>query len=89
MRRPESPPNARAFLGRPAPESASHFLGTPKTSRCRSGGHSMGDTGPESTVPRAASGGGGAGLLPQEVLRTSWGPQKQSPAVADAGEGRA
>ncbi len=89
MRRPESPSNARAFLGRPAPESASHFPGAPKTSRSRAGGHSMANTGPESTVPRAAPGGGGAGLSPQEVLRTSWGPEKQSPAVADAGEGRA
>ena len=34
----------------------------------------MSNTGPESTVPRAASGGGGAGLCP---------------AGADAGEGRA
>jgi hypothetical protein len=37
--------DARAFLGR--------------RSGCGAGGHSMGNTGPESTVPRAASGGGG------------------------------
>jgi len=36
-----------------------------------------------------ASGAGGAGLLPQEVLSTSWGPQRDGPAVASAGEGRA
>jgi len=40
----------RAFLGR--------------RSRRRAGGHSMGNTGPESTVPRAAPGAGGAGLRP-------------------------
>jgi hypothetical protein len=51
---------ARAFLGR--------------RSRCWAGGDSMGNTDPESTVPRAGSGGGGAGLRP---------------AGADAGEGRA
>jgi hypothetical protein len=47
------------------------FLG--RRSRCGAGGHSTGSTGPESTVPRAASGGGGAGLRP---------------ARAGAGEGR-
>jgi hypothetical protein len=52
--------DARAFLGRRSGRGA--------------GGHSMGNTGPESTVPRAASGGGGAGLRP---------------AGADAGQGRA
>jgi hypothetical protein len=50
----------RAFLGR--------------RSWCGAGGHSMGNTGLESTVPRAASGGGGAGLRP---------------AGADAGQERA
>jgi hypothetical protein len=50
----------RAFLGR--------------CSRRGAGGHSMGDTGPEGTVPRAPSGAGGAGLRP---------------AGAGAGEGRA
>jgi hypothetical protein len=53
-------PHLRAFLGR--------------RSRCGAGGHSMGNTGPESAVPRAAAGGGGAGLRP---------------AGADAGQGRA
>jgi hypothetical protein len=50
----------RAFLGR--------------RSRFGAGGHSMRNTGPESTGPRAASGYGGAGLCP---------------AVAVAGEERA
>ena len=50
MRRPESTPHARAFLGR--------------RSRCRAGGDSMGNTDPERPVPRAASGVGGAGLCP-------------------------
>ena len=40
----------RAFLGR--------------RSRCRAGGDSMSNTAPESWVPRALSGGGGAGLCP-------------------------
>jgi hypothetical protein len=54
-------PHLRAFLGR--------------RSQVRvAGGHSMGNTGPESAVPRAAAGGGGAGLRP---------------AGADAGQGRA
>ena len=48
------------------------FLG--RRSRCRAGGHSMRNTGPEITVPRAASGSGGAGLRP---------------AGAGAGQGRA
>jgi hypothetical protein len=48
------------------------FLG--RRSRCGAGGNSIRNTGPESTVPRAAAGGGGAGL---------------SPAGAVAGEGRA
>ena len=52
--------SARAFLGR--------------RSRCRAGGSGLGNTAPESTVPRAGSGVGGAGLRP---------------AGADAGEGRA
>ena len=60
MRHPISTTNARAFLGRRGRRGA--------------GGHSMGDTGPESTVRRAASGGGGAGLRPAGV---------------DAGQGRA
>jgi len=51
---------ARAFLGR--------------RWRCGAGGHSVSNTGPESTVPSAASGGGGAGLCP---------------AGAAVGEGRA
>jgi hypothetical protein len=51
---------SRTFLGRRSGRGA--------------GGHSMGNTGPESTVPGAASGGGGAGLCP---------------AGADAGEERA
>jgi hypothetical protein len=50
----------RAFLGR--------------RSGCGAGGHSMGNTGPEGTVPRAAPGGGGARLRG---------------AGAAAGEGRA
>ena len=50
----------RAFLGR--------------RSRCGAGGHSVGNTGPESTVPRAASGVAGG------RLRRPGG---------DAGEGRA
>ena len=41
---------------------------------CGAGGHSVSNTGPESTVPPAAPGGGGAGLRP---------------AGAVAGEGRA
>jgi hypothetical protein len=36
-----------------------------------------------------APGAGGAGFLPQKVLRTFWGPRKGSPAGAGAGEGRA
>jgi hypothetical protein len=46
------------------------FLG--RRWRCRAGGHSVNDTGPESPVPPAAAGGGGAGLRP---------------ARADAGQG--
>jgi hypothetical protein len=42
--------DARAFLGR--------------RSRHEAGGHSMRNTGPESIVPRAASGRRGAGLRP-------------------------
>jgi hypothetical protein len=38
------------------------FLG--RRSRCGAGGHGTRGTGPESTVPRAASGAGGAGLRP-------------------------
>jgi hypothetical protein len=60
MRRPKSTPTLRAFLGR--------------RWGCGAGGHSMGNTGPESRVPPAVSGGGGAGLRP---------------AGAFAGEGRA
>jgi hypothetical protein len=56
--------NARAFLGRRARRGA--------------GGHSMGDTGPESTVRRTASGGGGEGIGVGSI-----------PAGADAGQGRA
>jgi hypothetical protein len=41
---------------------------------CGAGGHSIRNTGPESPVPPAVSGGGGAGLRP---------------AGAAAGEGRA
>jgi hypothetical protein len=48
------------------------FLG--RRSRCGAGGNSIRNTGLESTVPGAASGGGGAGLRP---------------AGAVAGEGRA
>ena len=59
MMRHDSITTARAFLGR--------------RWQCGAGGHSVNDTGPESTVPPAAS-GGGAGLRP---------------AGADAGEGRA
>ena len=40
--------DARAFLGR--------------RSRCGAGGNSMSNTGPESAVPRAASGGAGGRL---------------------------
>ncbi len=47
------------------------FLG--RRSQCGAGGHSTSSTGPESTVLRAASGCGGAGLRP---------------AGAGAGEGR-
>jgi hypothetical protein len=50
----------RAFLGRRC--------------GCGAGGNSIRNTGPESTVPAAAPGGGGAGLCP---------------AGAAAGEGRA
>jgi hypothetical protein len=52
MRRPKSPPTLRAFLGR--------------RWGCGAGGHSFGNTGPESPVPPAVSGGGGggAGLRP-------------------------
>ncbi len=47
MSRAGTTASARAFLGR--------------RSRCRAGGDvSMGNTAPESTVPRAASGDGGA-----------------------------
>jgi hypothetical protein len=60
MRRPESTPTLRAFLGR--------------RWGCGAGRHSIRNTGLESPVPPAASGGGGAGLRP---------------AGADAGEGRA
>jgi hypothetical protein len=50
MKRLESREGARAFLGR--------------RSRRGAGGHSIRNTGPESTVPRAVPGGGGAGLRP-------------------------
>ena len=49
--------------------------------RCGAGGHSPIGTGPESTVPRAASGAWGAGLC-----AATYGP---CPAGAAAGEGRA
>jgi len=63
VRRPVSTSDARAFLGRPTPESASHFLGAPKTcSQCPAGGDSTSRTAPESRVLRAASGAGGARL---------------------------
>jgi hypothetical protein len=55
-----------------ADHSVREFLG--RRSRCGVGGDSMGYTGPEGTVPRAASGAGEAGLRP---------------AGADAGEGLA
>ena len=42
-------------------------------------------TGPESVVPRATSGRGGGRLLPQEVLRTSWGPRERGRPGAVAG----
>jgi hypothetical protein len=60
MRRPVSISDVRTFLGR--------------RSRHGAGGHSTGVTGLEGTVPRAAAGGGGAGLRP---------------VGADAGQGRA
>jgi len=48
-------------------------------------------TAPESAVPAAASGRGGAGpkAEPQDVLGTSWDAGKRGPAGAAAGEGRA
>jgi hypothetical protein len=58
MRRPGSTPTLRTFLGR----------------RWGTGGNTMGNTGPESPVPPAVAGGGGAGLFP---------------AGATAGDGRA
>jgi hypothetical protein len=48
MRPPVSTSNVCAFLGR--------------RSRCGAGGDSMGNTAPESTVPRAASGAAGGRL---------------------------
>jgi len=36
-------------------------------------------------VPRAASGRGGGRLVPQKVLRTSWGPQERGRPGAVAG----
>ena len=59
-------------MRRPSPWSARAFLG--RRSGCRAGGDSMRNTDPESPVPRAASGAGGAWLC-------------QAGAVA--GEGRA
>jgi hypothetical protein len=50
MRLPSPAPTLRAFLGR-------HW-------GCGAGGHSMGNTGPESPMPPAVSGGGEAGLHP-------------------------
>jgi len=57
---------------RPVTSDARAFLG--RRSRCGARGHGTGGTGPEGSVPRAAAGGGGAGLRP---------------AGADAGQGRA
>jgi hypoxanthine phosphoribosyltransferase len=48
----------------------------------------MGNTGPESTAARTTSGVGKDGLSPQDVLRTSRGPQDRGAARAEAGEGR-
>ena len=48
----------------------------------------MGNTGPESAAARTTSGVGEDGLSPQDVLRTSRGPQDIGPARAEAGEGR-
>jgi len=51
----------------------------------------MSNTGPESTVPSAASGGGGGRpkAWPQDVLGTSWDADKRGRPGAAAGEGRA
>ena len=62
--------DGRLDLGAARPVAPTHggdpasvaFLG--RRCRCGAGGHSMSNTGPESTVPAAASGGGGAGLRP-------------------------
>jgi hypothetical protein len=50
MTRAESTTTRRAFLGR--------------RGGCGAGGHSLSNTAPESPVPSAVSGGGGAGLRP-------------------------
>jgi hypothetical protein len=67
--------HARAFLGR--------------RSRCGAGGHSMGNTGPESLVPRVASGAGGARLSTPESAAHFLGAPKSCRAGAGAGEERA
>ena len=48
----------------------------------------MGNTGPESTAARTTSGVGEVGPSPQEMLRTSRGPQGRGTARAEAGERR-
>jgi len=58
----------------PSMAEAPALLG--RRSRYEAGGHGTTGTGLESLVPRAPSGGGGAGLLPQKVLRTFWGPEE-------------
>jgi hypothetical protein len=66
---------SRTFLGRRSAHGA--------------GGHSMGNTGPESTVPRAASGAGGARLSTPQSAVHCLGAPKTCWAGAGAGEGRA
>jgi len=45
-------------------------------------------TGLESLAPRAVPGRGGGRLLPQKVLRASWGPRDRCRPGAVAGERR-
>jgi hypothetical protein len=70
--------------------STSAFMRVPRTSLAVPGRRAQySGTGPESLVPRAASGRGGGRLLPQKVLRTSRGPRERGRPGAVAGEERA
>ncbi len=72
------------------PLSTPAFMRIPRTPLAMPGRRAQhSGTGPESLVPRAASGRGGGRLLPQKVLRTSWGPRERGRPGAVAGEERA